>query len=483
MAGDELKPFGYCGQHAVPSSSDLAGWKAADKSLSDRIREQLRRTPTLLSARAVKRYFGKDDLEYFVSQHAEQGVAEAYTAWAVLGYRPTFKSKTQAEKMLEKGLPEAEAILLRARLEAHPSLYRVAGHDAKAGTVTLEDVLLGGAVTVNDRLMSQNIEDGFFLVVRVFPAGSYYFLDLAGPPLGPGMGAEVLDCLHRWGVEFTREGLRRDDYVFGWLWHSIDRRRRDQRPPRLLNMDGDDLLWHTASFAVADERQVRQILSQREDIEYDKENEEYVWYTEKGRGAKMMAGPVTLGRIELVGDELVLTVNSANRFAAGRKWLEKIPGVVFQGVRTRQWNEPEADRPMDERIAKPQPVEMTPELTAAVQQMINRQYMTWLDTRLPVLAGKSPRQACRTAAGRQQVAMLIRTIPDPMGRAPVQVPRQAMLRALGLGGETSAASDPSPPGPELPPPAKSLPVQGTVGRNAPCPCGSGRKYKKCCGKG
>jgi len=28
------------------------------------------------------------------------------------------------------------------------------------------------------------------------------------------------------------------------------------------------------------------------------------------------------------------------------------------------------------------------------------------------------------------------------------------------------------------------PRQATkVGRNAPCPCGSGRKYKKCCGSG
>jgi uncharacterized protein YecA (UPF0149 family) len=28
------------------------------------------------------------------------------------------------------------------------------------------------------------------------------------------------------------------------------------------------------------------------------------------------------------------------------------------------------------------------------------------------------------------------------------------------------------------------PKQATkVGRNAPCPCGSGRKYKKCCGSG
>ncbi len=25
-------------------------------------------------------------------------------------------------------------------------------------------------------------------------------------------------------------------------------------------------------------------------------------------------------------------------------------------------------------------------------------------------------------------------------------------------------------------------AEGEVGRNAPCPCGSGKKYKKCCGK-
>ncbi|MCI0480557.1 MAG: SEC-C domain-containing protein, partial [Candidatus Dadabacteria bacterium] len=35
------------------------------------------------------------------------------------------------------------------------------------------------------------------------------------------------------------------------------------------------------------------------------------------------------------------------------------------------------------------------------------------------------------------------------------------------------------------PPARPVPVQRDmpkVGRNDPCPCGSGKKYKKCCGK-
>ena len=35
----------------------------------------------------------------------------------------------------------------------------------------------------------------------------------------------------------------------------------------------------------------------------------------------------------------------------------------------------------------------------------------------------------------------------------------------------------------LPPPIETIRGEGKdVGRNDPCPCGSGKKYKKCCGK-
>ncbi len=34
----------------------------------------------------------------------------------------------------------------------------------------------------------------------------------------------------------------------------------------------------------------------------------------------------------------------------------------------------------------------------------------------------------------------------------------------------------------LPPPVDPIQSPRTVGRNDPCPCGSGKKYKKCCGK-
>jgi hypothetical protein len=203
----------------------------------------------------------------------------------------------------------------------------------------------------------------------------------------------------------------------------------------------------------------------------------------------MLGGPVTLGRIEFVGDELVLTVNSARRFETARKWLTKLPGVSFRNV-TTQSVEPGADRPLDSRISKTQPVEIRPEMAKGLQEMIDKQYMKWIDTPLPILGGKTPRQACRTDAGREQVTMLIRTMSDPMGQAPIHVPRQAMLQELGLASETHTPLPAVPPSLQMPlgsgplepgalPPSDKV---GRVGRNDPCPCGSGKKYKKCCGQ-
>lgn len=44
---------------------------------------------------------------------------------------------------------------------------------------------------------------------------------------------------------------------------------------------------------------------------------------------------------------------------------------------------------------------------------------------------------------------------------------------------TEPTQDPQQQNPQKPQPAKSE----KIGRNDPCPCGSGKKYKKCCGKG
>ncbi len=467
---------------AVPAPEDLAGWKEADRRLAGRFAHHLHFEDRLWSSRAVKRYFDDDDLEHYLKTHDARGVAQAYTAWGILDYRPTKKSKTQAEKMLAEGLPEPEAILLRARTEAYPTLYRVAAHDAEAGTVTLADVLLGGTVTIHDRLMSENIDDEVFVAGRAFPAGAFHFLEMAGPPLGAGMGLEAAEYLLDSGLQCTPDGLRRGARLFGWLWKWSDEWERDWQPPHLANTDGDVLLWHTASFGVADPQEVRRALLERRDIEYDEANDEFVWFRDAKDVPNVLGGPVALGRIEFIGDELILSVNSAERFGRASRWLTRLPGVTFRDVTTRRLDEPDEDRPMDERIAKPEPVEITPEIAAEFQEMMDQYYIDWLDKPLPVFNGRSPRQVCRTADGRQRVALMIRTMSEPMGDPPVRIPRQAMFRELGL------KADPPPDTPAVARAPRRARDAGEsrsrdkIGRNAPCPCGSGKKYKKCCGR-
>ena len=56
-----------------------------------------------------------------------------------------------------------------------------------------------------------------------------------------------------------------------------------------------------------------------------------------------------------------------------------------------------------------------------------------------------------------------------------------MLNLLGknnaMSGETNQVSQSTEPEKKEP-----IRVEKTVGRNEPCPCGSGKKYKQCCGK-
>ncbi|MFH1999837.1 MAG: SEC-C metal-binding domain-containing protein [Planctomycetota bacterium] len=472
----------------IPAQDDLTGWKDADFRLSNRFANFLNGGDGLRTTRAANRYFDDPDFAYYLAEFEDQGVAMSYTSWGVVNYRPTKKSKTQAEKMLERGLPAAQERLLRARMESYPTIYRVAGHDPEAGTVNLEDVLLGGPVTVHDQLLSENISNSLFLTARVYAAGKFHFFETVGPLLPAGLVEEAADFLVECGMEFTPEGLRRDAYVFGWLWGLLENWQSDGEPPRLTNTDGDDLCWHTASFSVTDPEAACHVLRGRPDIEYDEAEEEFVWTRKTGEGAKMLGSPVTLGRIEFIGDELVLSANSVERFEEARAWLEKLPGIEFRSVTTRRMDEPEENRPMDERIAKPEPIEVTGEMAAALQEMIDKQSMEWLDTSVPALDGMTPRETCRTPEGRRKVAIMIRTWPDPVANAPVRVPREAMLRALGLetGPEKTMGAKPSAAVDASPDPEKSSrhlpPGRAKVGRNDPCPCGSGKKFKKCCGR-
>jgi len=137
-----------------------------------------------------------------------------------------------------------------------------------------------------------------------------------------------------------------------------------------------------------------------------------------------------LGRLEMIGDRLVLEVNSAGRLARARQWLEGLPGVSFERATARDVLS--ESRPVDDKLPA-RPVKVEPEMLRAIEQMHRDLLRGWVDQPIPALGGLSPRQACKTPEGRRRVERLVRTMPAatyPGGTLPP--PRDELLRELGL---------------------------------------------------
>jgi len=266
------------------------------------------------------------------------------------------------------------------------------------------------------------------------------------------------------------------------LWPWLDDCLHDTPLPALQTTDGEELIFHTATFSVDDPDAVRAALDAREDVDPTEHDGEHIWFKETDRNTQGHLGDyITLGRLELTDRELVLHVNSAERLARAQHWLTAIPGVSLRDVAIEEVD-PQKMVKQARRATAPggeEPTELTPEIEARVQTFIHNHYMQWLDTSIPALNDATPREASRTPDGRRQVAERIRTMGTCQGPVPTEPPRREMLAELGLADEAEETQGPlliAEPAPE------GLAAAGRVGRNAPCPCGSGRKYKKCCGR-
>jgi preprotein translocase subunit SecA len=97
------------------------------------------------------------------------------------------------------------------------------------------------------------------------------------------------------------------------------------------------------------------------------------------------------------------------------------------------------------------------------------------------------------ALTRKSLNLFFRAEIAPVARpqAPAMDKMQAQHREVSAYDAASAAgpaaagptqAGPAPGGPEAPGPAPVTREEPKVGRNDPCPCGSGKKYKKCCGQ-
>ena len=406
----------------------LEEWRAVDRDLTERLIEEVK-VGRALTPRALSRYFGSEDLARQVFRELERfQPLISVMEWLYADYRATKKSATILEGRLKRAsTTPLERTLIEARIGARLSIYRVDAATPGA-TLEVEDIFDGTRVTIHERALSGCGVEGLHLPMRITKLGEWTVTALAGPPLSQFQIDPALALLESLGVELSSDGLRRSAHLLGRLWELVLDRQR--HPPKLANTDGEPLVWHTATFRVADGAALARALGKRRDVEYDKAQGEWTW-SRPGAPVPGFGDNTLLGRLEMIGDRLVLEVNSAARLARARQWLEALPGVSFERATARELLS--ESRPVDDKLPA-RPVKVEPEMLRVIEQMHRDFLRGWLDQPIPALGGLSPRQACKTAEGRRQVERLVRTMPAatyPGGTLPP--PRDELLRELGIG--------------------------------------------------
>ncbi len=117
-----------------------------------------------------------------------------------------------------------------------------------------------------------------------------------------------------------------------------------------------------------------------------------------------MEGATVLGSLELTGKMLLVNVNSTRRAAKVEALVTEICGELLKQplttIRTveQMRDEHRNDRPQGG--ADEIPSEIARQI---LRDHMDRHYRETLDAPIPALGGKSPRQAVRTAAGREKV--------------------------------------------------------------------------------
>jgi hypothetical protein len=228
-----------------------------------------------------------------------------------------------------------------------------------------------------------------------------------------------------------KSALMRYDFSNRELYWDLVLPLLNPAPPQMQNTDGDRLSMQRLIFAVDSTAAAFQALkglavgqSEEEllqDAEYaaDKGLRRIAFnWTKRGNSRHKGWETTIVGRIDIEGTRLAAEVNSAERAAEFKRLVSERLG---EKARYRVTEIQSMERLLAEARAKPPHADTQadrdqaalmarPEVQAHLRGMMARHYEEWVDEKLPALRGKTPREAVRTAAGREKVEALIREI-------------------------------------------------------------------------
>lgn len=293
----------------------------------------------------------------------------------------------------------------------------------------LKDILTGTETDVMEKMGSENAQPGSIMIARIVQVEHVVMLVGCGTMvIPPGMKPRIIDLRRMIESEndlVTAEVLKDYDFEIRDLYLEIHQHLN--APPQLQNTDGDPLLYHTLYYDIDDPEKAFEALSGLSVMETSAEIRETATLDKKGRIAKIeipwsrrgykknsALGSTLLGRLMLQGTTLSVEVNSESRARVIRKEIEKRLGrraryktTKIQSPEAMMENAPLADAEGSGEGMDHDELMQLPEVRQHIEDMLKAHWEDWVDDKIPALGGRTPREAVKTADGRESVEALL----------------------------------------------------------------------------
>jgi hypothetical protein len=285
-------------------------------------------------------------------------------------------------------------------------------------SIDLKDVLTGRRFHVLEQGASRSLRVADLLFTRVVTIdGVSVMLGAAPFIVPPHWHIRIIDWRER---ELRRRVLTRQDLAdfdieIRDLYFDIAAELLDPTPPQLCNTDGDPVALTTLTYELKTPVGIAfEKLASLATVHGEDHSDEVIrdaagavtsasltWMKPGNRQHKDWTNTV-LGNIRLAAGSLIADVNSARRADRLKREIAKRLGRTAVLIDTK------VEEPSDaiEAIAEAAPGS-SPELEAIQEEMIRKHWEDWLDERVPALGNKTPRQAARTARGRERLEALL----------------------------------------------------------------------------
>jgi hypothetical protein len=296
---------------------------------------------------------------------------------------------------------------------------------------TLCDLLTGHLHEVLERSASQAVRVHDVIFGQLAVAQGVTLLEATSPVALPPddklaifeLAGRVRENADDAGIDYADVDLSIWDIELRELYLDLSERRLYPEIPYLQNSDGDDMEFHKLVFDIDSAQRALELLRHAdaralglcqldEAAEGNADGElkrVRIEWLKTGDAAAAEARTV-LGTLWIEGDKLTAEVNSRERANALRHIISDTLGTCarFRLDSVQSIEQALASSNLDE-VSENIGAD-DPEIQALLTAHLREHYRTWIDTALPALDGRTPRQAANDSDGRNKVEALVQQI-------------------------------------------------------------------------